>query len=268
MTAAAPMLAAALALSLAAVAWCARRWRREAQESRRLRELALWRADQVAMLSHELRTPLTLIQLSGDLLADGEPGSLGDDQIRFVETIRQQTGAMIGLTEAMLLQARIESGKFTLHLTAWDFGQLVLGAVNDLRGICASPLILDCPSGPCRIYADALLIRQALTNLVNNAVAVSPPGAPVTVRVARREYDILVSVSDEGAGMTAARRLELFRRFTSGRPLASGTGLGLVIVKQIVELHGGRLFVDTAAGQGTTMLFDLPIEGPAERKLP
>lgn len=259
---------AAMVLVLLATAgallWCAIGWRRALADLERLRSLARWRADQVSMLSHELRTPMTMVKLSGDLLASGDPGPLTAAQARFVETIRRQADSTIELAEDLLTQARIEAGRFNVHLEPCDVAEIVQGLVADLRGLRDSPIVLDCPTVPCRVQADQLLVRQALANLINNAVTVSPAGGVVTVRVTQREYDVLVSVTDDGRGMTAIERLELFQRFASGRPLRSGTGLGLIITKQIVERHGGRLFVDTVAQRGTTMMFNLPISGPDE----
>lgn len=258
------VMATLLAVAAATVVWCAVEWRRASADARRLRSLARWRADQVSMLSHELRTPLTMVKLSGDLLASQSPGPLTSAQARFVETIRHQADSTIELAEDLLTQARIEAGRFNLHLEPCDVAEIVVGLVADLRGLRGSPIVMDCPTVPCWVQADKLLVRQALANLINNAVVVSPAGSPVTVRVTQREYDVLVSVTDDGTGMTAAERLELFHRFASGRPLRSGTGLGLIITKQIVERHGGRLFVDTVAQRGTTMMFNLPIGGPNE----
>lgn len=252
-----------LALTAATAVWCALGWRRSAHDVERLRSLARWRADQVSMLSHELRTPLTMVKLSGDILAGEDPGPLTSAQSGFVETIRHQADSTIELAEDMLTQARIEAGRFSVHLQPCDVAEIVVGLVADLRGLRGSHIVMDCPTVPCWVQADQLLVRQALANLINNAVTVSPSGSPVTVQVAQREFDVLVSVTDQGTGMTAKERLELFQRFSSGRPLRSGTGLGLVITKQIVERHGGQLFVDTVAARGTTMMFNLPISGPA-----
>jgi len=226
-------------------------------QARRLQDLLVWRADQVSMLSHELRTPLTLVKLSADLLAEDD---LTAPQASFVKTIREQATATIQLAEDLLTQARIEAGKFTPHLETFDIADMVLNCVRDLRELYSTEIILDCPSTPCPVHADAVLIRQGLANLINNAIAVSEDASGVTVRLARREYDYLVSVSDVGVGMDAARRLRLFQRFSSGRPVGSGTGLGLIITKQIVELHGGQLFVDTVEDRGTTVMFNLPKE--------
>jgi signal transduction histidine kinase len=256
------VLAVLLGLALASIGGMAVRLVNQRREVQRLSELVRWRADQMSVLSHELRTPLTLIKLSGDLLAGRRPGQLTETQARFVTTICEQTQVMTQLTEDLLVEARIEAGQFTLHLTLCDVGSLVLDCATSFRSLHGERIIVDCPSRPCRVRADVLLIRQALTNLVNNAVAVSPDPAPVVIRVNPHDYDVLISVSDQGFGISAQQRLALFRRFASSRPLRSGTGLGLLITKQIVELHGGRLFIDSWSGQGTVMTFNLPTAGP------
>ena len=248
---------AAGCLALAGFAAC--HWARERGQTRRLHDLLVWRADQVSMLSHELRTPLTLVKLSADLLAEAD---LDPPQASFVRTIREQASATIRLAEDLLTQARIEAGKFTLHLTRFDMAEMVLGCVRDLRELHDPEIQLDCPSTPCLVRADSVLVRQALTNLINNAIAVSADATPVTVRLARTELDLRLSVADRGTGMDAARRLRLFQRFSSTRPIGAGTGLGLIITKRIIELHGGQLFVDTVEGRGTTMMFNLPVHGP------
>lgn len=252
------LLVAVCAAGGGVLAYGRSRWRAEV---RGLHDLLVWRADQVSKLSHELRTPLTLVKLSADLLAEEE---LDEAQAGFVTTIREQSAATIRLAEDLLTQSRIEAGRFTPHLTTFDMADMLLECVRDLRELSGTKIHLDCPSTPCPVHADTVLIRQGLTNLINNAIAVSEKGGVVTVRLARREYDQLLSVTDTGTGMDAARRLSLFQRFSTSRPVGAGTGLGLIITKEIIELHGGRLFVDTVQGRGTTVMFNLPVDGPDE----
>lgn len=259
------LVAVLLALSLVGgLIWSVFGWRRATDNVERLQTLARWRADQVSMLSHELRTPLTMINLAGDVLDSETSGPLTEPQRRFVETIRRQSASTIELVEDMLTQARIEAGRFSVHIEPCDITEIITGLVTDLRSLGQARIVMDCPAVPCTVFADKMLIRQGLTNLINNAVAVSPPDCPVTIRVTPREHDVLVMVSDKGTGMNAAQRLELFRRFASGRPVGSGTGLGLIITRQIVERHGGQIFVDTVPRRGTTMMFNLPIGEPDE----
>jgi signal transduction histidine kinase len=231
---------------------------REYDQRKKAESLARFHTDQLSTLSHELRTPLTLIKLSIELLSQ----KASDEQKPYLDKINRHAQTTIELAENLLVHARIEAGQFQVQRTTFDLTELVLGTVQDLRGISACPLVLDCPNVPLLVFADQLLIRQVLTNLVNNAVWASNE-RPVVVRVSRREHDILISVSDDGAGMSQAERAKLFKKFSTSRPLKKGTGLGLGITREIVELHGGKLFVDTVPHLGTTMLLNIPLEANA-----
>jgi signal transduction histidine kinase len=109
-----------------------------------------------------------------------------------------------------------------------------------------------------------MLVAQALTNLVSNASRFTTVGGNVDVRVMAIDAGIAVYVTDDGAGMSREQRQRLFRPYATGRPLADGTGLGLVITKTIVELHGGSIMVDTTSTRGTTFLLTLPAAEAAE----
>ena len=234
---------------------------RQKHQKVRYREVAVRRADQVAVLSHEIRTPLALVKGAGELLAEQTPGPLNEQQVRFVATITENSDVMISLAEDLLLQARIDAGLFELRLDRFDLRKLTQGIVKDLREVNGMTVSLDCPGAPPYVWADAKLIRQAITNLINNAFAASGESANVLVRITSRDDDALLSVSDRGVGMTEEQRQKIFERFVSGRPLRDGTGLGLTITQQIIAMHGGTIHVDTIARQGTTMMFTLPIEG-------
>ena len=240
----------------------------------RYREVAVRRADQVAVLSHEIRTPLALIKGASELLAEQTPGPLNEQQVRFVKTITDNSSAMNLLAEDLLLQARIDAGLFELRLDRVDLRKLAQRIVKDLREVNGLTVYLDCPGAPPFVWADASLIKQAITNLINNACAASGtkigsargtvPENPsqVMVRIHSRDDDALISVTDRGTGMTPAERQKIFDRFASGKPLRDGTGLGLTITQQIIAMHGGTIHVSTTARQGTTMMFTLPLEGP------
>jgi two-component system, OmpR family, sensor kinase len=120
-------------------------------------------------------------------------------------------------------------------------------------------------------HVDPRLLQQTLTNLVHNASRHTSRGGHIYLTLAQTEAAITIAVTDDGAGMSREERRQLFQKFASGRPAEDGTGLGLVISKQIIEHHGGRILVDTSLGQGTTFLITLPlISGPqaAAQKAP
>ncbi|MBO4205694.1 sensor histidine kinase [Micromonospora echinofusca] len=230
-------------------------------ELRQLEQLVQRRADQVTALSHELRTPLSMIKGSVELLLEGGPGTLTPMQQRFLHVIDHQSAQVIGLCESLLIQAKIEAGLFTPRPEKVDVSVVVRDVVTAMRPLCAQRqqrISLDVPQVMPRIPADPMLLTQALTNLLSNASRFTTTGGSIDVRVALIDTGVALYVTDDGAGMTRAERHRLFHRFATGRPLADGTGLGLVITKTIVELHGGEIMVHTASTRGTTFLLTLP----------
>ncbi len=254
------VLAGALALLAAATAFGVAEWRRLRADVRRVRSIAGQSTERVTILSHEIRTPLSLIKGASDLLLEQSPGPLNAQQLRFAETISSNSEHLVQLAEDLLTQARIDAGMFELHLTHTDLRALARRTIEELRALhSAISIDLDVPGAPPHAWVDAGLIRQAITNLVNNAVKASPDASSVLVRVVDAgDGGAGISVSDNGTGMTDMERRRLFERFASGHPLRDGTGLGLVITRQIARLHGGDLYVDTVAGRGTTIILAIP----------
>lgn len=245
---------------------CGRRTRRQHQaELSRLKQLVDRRAEQMMALSHELRTPLSMIKASADLLLEQTPGPLTAGQERFLGVIDQQCAQVITLCEGLLIQARMENGSFFLRRQPVDISALARDGVQAMRLLCAQRdqrISLDTPQVIHSIPADPTLISQVLTNLLSNASRFTSEGGSISVRVMEIDDGVAVYVTDDGAGMTPEQLHRLFRRFATGRPLEDGTGLGLVITKQIVELHGGSILVDTTAQKGTTFLVRLPGKEP------
>ncbi|WP_173082939.1 sensor histidine kinase [Phytohabitans rumicis] len=226
-----------------------------------LEQLVKRRAEQVTALSHELRTPLSMIKGAVDLLREGTPGPLTPAQERFLQVVDHQCTQVIGLCESLLIQAKIEAGLFTPRPERVDVSVVTRDVVTAMRPLCAQRqqrISLDTPQVMPRIQGDPQLLTQALTNLLSNASRFTTAGGSIDVRVAVIDTGVAVYVTDDGAGMTPDERHRLFRRFATGRPLADGTGLGLVITKTIVELHGGDIMVHTASARGTTFLLTLP----------
>lgn len=232
--------------------------RQDLTEIARLRALAARRADQVSMLSHEVRTPLAVIQGSAELLAEEAPGPLVPRQHMFVKRILDNATRMHTLAEQLLMQARLESDQFRMNASNVDLRALLRTVVQELNPLTGVPIMLHTPGAPLHAYVDPDLIRIVVNNLIMNAARSAPDSRSVEVRVTAAEDNVVVSVSDGGAGMTEKQRDKLFARFASGRPLGNGTGIGLFISQQLIELHGGRIFVDTITGKGTTMMFTVP----------
>lgn len=235
-----------------------RSWLADRADLVRLRATAQRNADQISVVSHEIRTPLALVHGAAELLSEETPGPLTPAQRRFVTTITSNCSSVIDLAQDLLIQARIDAGIFQLQLQRINIRSLAMGVVGELRQLHSVEIALDCPGAPPRAWADGGLIRQAMINLINNAVAHAHQATLVTVRIVSADQQILVSVTDDGLGMSPEARKQLFERFASGRPLRDGTGLGLVITRQIIQMHGGDVLVDTTPLRGTTMLFSIP----------
>lgn len=252
------LLGAAVLVAAVAV-WSVFRARaRDVREITRLRALARRRSDQVSMLSHEIRTPLGVILGSAELLAEGSPGPMLPRQQAFVARIIDNAARMQSLAEQLLVQARLESEQFVLNARDVDVRGLMRSVTQELTPLAGAPIILHTPGAPVDAHVDPDLIRLVVSNLVMNAARSSPGSEGIEVRVHPTEDHVLISVSDGGTGMTDAQRDRLFARFASGQPLGNGTEIGLFISQQLIELHGGRIFVDTITGKGTTMMFTVP----------
>ncbi|HEX6342470.1 HAMP domain-containing sensor histidine kinase [Umezawaea sp.] len=226
-----------------------------------VRRTATARADLVAAVSHDVRTPLAMVKVAADLLLQGTPGEVNERQRRFLTTISDQTDQTIAIAEDLLVQARIEAGVFAARLAEVDLNRVVADAVRGLRPLAEQRdqrITVDLPRLPPVVTADERLITRAIVNLSTNAMRFTANGGMVVLRVISNDDSAVISVTDDGAGMTPRAREKLFRPFVSGSPLADGTGLGLVLTRQIALLHGGRLLVDTSPRRGTTIMLRLP----------
>ena len=216
------------------------------------------RSDRLSMLSHEIRTPLALIQASAELILDEAPGPLTDQQRTFMENVDENARHLTTLAENILTQSKLESGFFRPVFQPIDVRDVIRTVVANMRIFTArreQNIQTYYPQVLPRVNADPVLLQQALTNLTQNAIRYTSPGGQIIISVARNDLGLLISETDDGAGMSAEDRQQLFRRFASS---GEGTGLGLVIVKKIIELHGGHVYVDTSLGRGTTFFLTLP----------
>ena len=255
------LLALGAAAALAAIA--RHRARLARAETQRLRTRVAEHAAPRDALAHEIRTPLSLIRASAELLAEETPGDLNEVQRRFVATILDNTEQAIGMAEDFLTQARLDHELFTLHLESVELRRLVRTLIREMRRTVAAPMRLQEHGAPIRMVADRRLLRQAIANTVTNAVRHAGEHATITISVSSEEDTALITVADNGRGMTRAQREALFTPFRSQNsleaPVSRGVGLGMVVTKQILTLHGGSVLVDSLASRGTSVYLTLPI---------
>ena len=223
----------------------------------------------LANMSHELRTPLNSIIGFTKLMLRRLDGELTSRQEAYVRSVFNSSTHLLTLINNVLDLSRIEAGKQELSVDDIDAAALIedcLDSARSLAGFKELTLESTVPPGLPRLYADRVKIKQVLLNLLSNAVRYTPSGS-IVVRVATDEEGMRFSVSDTGPGIPAAELERLFEPFhrarTAGTRDVAGTGLGLAISRQFVELHGGRVSVQSREGVGSTFTFVLPLAPPA-----
>lgn len=234
------------------------------------KKLEAIRKDFVANVSHELRTPLAVIKGYIETLVDGHQEIPAEDRERFLRTAQRHTDRLNSLLEDLLTLSRLESVNPGLRREPTDLGRLITGVIDDYRARPAAEgheLRLEIERGVGELTIDPLKVTQALENLLDNALKYTPKGSRLEIAARPKSGDIEVSVRDNGPGIPAEDLPHIFERFyrvDKGRSREKGgTGLGLSIVKHIVQLHGGRVRVESTPGQGSTFLFTLPVRGAA-----
>ncbi len=217
----------------------------------------------IGMVSHELKTPLTVI--AGALNTALAPGIDPDDARTLLHDAVWGAEAMAGIVDNLLELSRWQSNRLVLEQASLDIRQIVRTMVE--RSYEKSPLhrvVADVPASLPLIKADNVRVERVLDNLIDNAIKYSPKGGEVRVSARLDGGQIIVSVKDQGIGISEADRQKLFQPFyrletpVSGTA-AKGVGLGLVVSRRLVEAHGGRIWVESEPGKGSTFYFTLPL---------
>jgi len=229
-----------------------------------LQELDRMKGEFVSNVSHELRAPLHTITGFVQLLLDGKVRDK-DTQQECLETVLHQTQHLTRLIDDILDASKMEAGHFGLHKAEVQMHDIVQEVVQALQPVALPKrvtLLDHTPPDLPLVFADAQRMTQVLRNLVDNAIKFSPEGGSVTISNESSPEQLVVAVQDSGAGIPAEARKHLFERFYqadgSSTRQAGGTGLGLYICKQIVEAHGGRIWVESEEGKGSSFLFAMP----------
>lgn len=227
---------------------------------RSARDLEHQRTQFFAMASHEIKTPITALsgnlQLAQRYLRRGDTGRAAES----LEGAMRHLQQMVRLVEDLLEVSRLDAAKFVVHPSRVDLTALVTDSVQRfIPTDGAGAVTIHRPDGPVWVDADTGRFSQVVDNLVGNAVKYSS-GRPVEVRVSTEGNDAVLRVIDQGIGIPADERPSLFEPFfrTSNTALFPGTGLGLHISRRIVELHGGRLELESSSPSGSTFAVRLP----------
>ena len=228
-----------------------------------LRRLQEQRDDFVHMVSHDLRSPLTGVLLQAELLGrraaergDG-PSSQG---LQSIIRNAHQMAAMIG---DLVDSTRLESGQLPLELAPLALGPFLSEVMRHLGGADVARIRVAAPAELPAARGDGRQLERVVTNLITNAVKYSPPGSPIVVTAEAVSGELRVSIADAGPGIPAEDQPHLFARYYRARQTTrtEGLGLGLYITRLLVEAHGGRIWVESAPGRGSTFRFTLPTAG-------
>lgn len=231
------------------------------RDIRAQKEMERLRDDFVATLTHDLRTPLLAAIQTLKFFLDGSLGSLEDKQKVLLSTMQKSNEDLLGLVNALLEVYKYEAGKLNLCKTDFLLKDLVTQCFNELEPLAKNKKIdfdLEFNSdSDLTINADRGEIRRVITNLCGNAINYTNIGGKVHIEIREQEGDVIFSVTDNGNGIPSEDIPNLFKRFSQGtsRKRSTGTGLGLYLSRQIIEAHGGKIWLESKLNQGSEFTF-------------
>jgi len=239
---------------------------------RQLKEVERLKTEFVSTVSHELRTPLTAIRGALGLVLAGTTGPVASKTRDLLQIGLQNTERLIRLINDILDVERIESGHLFVRREPCELSDILRTTVESLRTVAMEAevtVVLEAEESAV-VTGDPDRLVQVFTNLISNAVRFSPRGESVTVSLRTTPTSVVVFVTDHGPGIPLEFRRRIFGKFQQADPngTAGGAGLGLAIVRAIVERHGGSIRFDSAPGHGTTFITELPYTAPSESTTP
>lgn len=237
-----------------------------AQANKELVRLNKMKSDFVSAVSHELRTPLTSIKGYASVMEQGKLGKLTNEQKERLSKINKHTDSLTALINDLLDISRIEAGRFAINIQEVSLEEIIDETVDVITPQAHQKEIkikVGIEKGLDKIRADKEQIERSLLNLLSNAVKFTPKEGAITISANKNKDSVQIDVSDTGIGISKEDLPKVFDEFFRGdTPInraVKGTGLGLSLVKRIVEVHGGKIWVNSELGKGTTFSLTLPL---------
>ncbi|MBI5421925.1 PAS domain-containing protein [Candidatus Peregrinibacteria bacterium] len=241
------------------------------RDIRRETEIDKAKSEFVSLASHQLRTPLTAVKwLLEELM---RKGGFNARQLGYLTDIQSSTGRLITLVNDLLNVSRLESGVLTIEPRPVDLGKWIEAAVKEYRFMSKAKqqrIEFEKPSTPVMLSIDPELYRQILDNIVSNAIKYSFNGKTIVIKLARKSHGVTVSVKDQGIGITSNEKKSLFTKFFRTAEAAkfstTSSGLGLYIIKKILDISGGSIIVESEKDKGTLVSVTYPLKGMIAKK--
>ncbi len=236
------------------------------EANQKLRELSQMKEEFLALTTHDLRSPLAVISGIISFFTSGRLGEISPEQQKMVRMMERNTGSLIELINDLLDASKLESGTLRLNLIPTNLSTVVRDVRETMEPLAREKgILLDdfLPADLPHVQADAAKLRRILVNLLSNALKFTPTSGAVEITAEQTGEMVRVAVSDTGVGIAADDLARLFDKYEQARSRSTrsekGTGLGLYITKQLVELHGGSVAVTSEIGKGSSFSFTLPI---------
>jgi two-component system phosphate regulon sensor histidine kinase PhoR len=229
--------------------------------ARRMAEVR--RLDFYSIIAHDLRSPLSAMLMRSELIVTGKRGPVPREVVVDLQKVQGSIRVLVGMINDFLDLASIEGGEYKLVKEQLDLAALAESAIEHLRPLLVSgELTFDVRSAPRpTVLADRKRLAQVLGNLLSNAIKFTPRGGRITATVDETDTHVEMAVVDTGSGIAQAQLSQLFQRYSRGNTGMAGTGLGLMIVREVVEAHGGTVGVESEPGRGSRFWFRLPKTG-------
>lgn len=242
--------------------------------NQRLRELDRVKSEFLSIAAHQLRTPLSAVKWVFSILLEEHNGVLSPDQRNFLTKGLESNERMIHLVDDMLTVTRIESGKLEYEMHPIDLVAIakdIIGDFGDTAERKHIALTFECPDEHITVDADAEKIRFVFDNLISNAIKYTPEHGAVLVRMAAQDTHVVLTIRDSGIGIPKDQHASVFTKFfraeNAVKTVSDGTGLGLFVVKSIIEKHDGTVTFESDIGAGTEFTVTFPIAGTASEKV-